>query len=792
MKTTSPWLDLTPDKPRFPALSGRLDADVIVIGAGMVGVMAAWRLAESGKSVVLLEKNQVASGETAFTTGFITRVPDANLPDLEKAYGAEFVSSLFKVNARAQQYLCNLIKNEKIECGFAKCASYSFAYSPHDRALEGEWGIARRADRASRFIRGRSASKAAPPLSEAVCYGGEARFDARRFILALLSRPAAKRIRVFENSEALNFSVGDAVSVKTSGGEVTAGKLIVASGLPVEPFSIESDIASATSFIIAAKYAGRLPISDNLFWDNSEPYFYFRRLDSKTLLLGGADLPDSSPIPASPHAPLESFLRTRLGGSSAISYKWAGRIHSSPDGLPYVSAHPKFEQTVFVATAFGGNGMVMGTAAGLLLADLAIGRKDEGEKLFSLSRGSVAPKNVQTPSSKSAAQPAQTGQPRPKSAAPAAVKQKSPIAWLRSVSIYKLVIYMLVLAVPLGLLALPQEARLPALATLSLAVLAAVLSQFLLSRKSGAPLSLSEPALISGIIIGSALAPNTPPLFVVLICAFAMLTKRLLRVRHVPLFNSAALGLLAGSLLLGTHNGWWASNYTPLLGVWLALCAFVLSWKLRRLSMQFAFLAVWLALWGAAVLLAGNVPEPAFFLESIPLYFLAFMLLEHTTSPMRQSWQILYGALVAAAAFAVIRSALPIEALLIALLAGNVLTKLLLFLPVRPKSAGAGLELCLGKADLSDGTTRCVSAGGRNFSIAFLGGKYYCVDNACTHMGGPLCKGSVGELNGFTITCPWHNSVFDMRDGQVLRGPASASLRRYDVSVRKGLLYISA
>ncbi len=346
------------------------------------------------------------------------------------------------------------------------------------------------------------------------------------------------------------------------------------------------------------------------------------------------------------------------------------------------------------------------------------------------------------------------------------------------------------LVVPLGLLALPEAARLQALATLFIAVLAAVLSQFLLSRKAGAPFSLSEPALISGLIIGSALAPNTPALFVAVICAFAMLTKRLIRVRRVPLFNPAALGLLAGSFFLGTHDGWWAANSTPLLGVWLALCAFVLSWKLRRLPMQFAFLAVWLVLWGASAALAGHVPEPVFFLESIPLYFLAFMLLEHTTSPMRTSWQILYGALVAAAAFAIVISTLPIEALLAALLAGNVLAKLLLFLPAKPAASGAGVELCLGKADMSERTTRCVSAGGRNLSLAFLGGKYYCIDNACTHMGGPLCKGTTGELNGFTITCPWHQSVFDMRDGQVLRGPAAESIRRYEVSVRKGLIYI--
>ena len=298
-------------------------------------------------------------------------------------------------------------------------------------------------------------------------------------------------------------------------------------------------------------------------------------------------------------------------------------------------------------------------------------------------------------------------------ALPPSSKPFSPLDWLRSVSIYKLAICLLLPAALIGLLALPQSAQLPALVTLAIAVLACVLSQLVLSRKAGAPLSLSEPALISGLIIGSVLAPDTPPLLVALICAIAMLTKRLLRIRHVPLFNSAALGLLLGGLLLGTQDAWWASASTPVLSALLALSALVLSWKLKRLPMQFAFLAAWLALWGAAAASAGNAPAPSFFLGSLPLYLMAFMLLEHTTSPMRPSWQILYGGLVAAAAFAIVLSSFQMEAILVALLAGNALTKLLLFLPGTPSSApaaGAGVELCLGKADLAEGSTRCVSA----------------------------------------------------------------------------------
>ena len=75
-KTTSPWLDTVQDKQRYPALKGWVTADVVVIGGGITGLMSAWNLAAKGRSVVLLDKNHIATGDTGLTTAFLTRVPD--------------------------------------------------------------------------------------------------------------------------------------------------------------------------------------------------------------------------------------------------------------------------------------------------------------------------------------------------------------------------------------------------------------------------------------------------------------------------------------------------------------------------------------------------------------------------------------------------------------------------------------------------------------------------------------------------------------------------------------------
>jgi hypothetical protein len=53
-------------------------------------------------------------------------------------------------------------------------------------------------------------------------------------------------------------------------------------------------------------------------------------------------------------------------------------------------------------------------------------------------------------------------------------------------------------------------------------------------------------------------------------------------------------------------------------------------------------------------------------------------------------------------------------------------------------------------------------------------------DDICTHRG---CSLSEGPLDGVLITCPCHNSVFNVTDGKVVAGPAQADIETYAVEI---------
>ncbi len=393
-KNSSPWIDSVPDVGRFPRLEGEVQCDVVVVGAGISGVMSAYHLARKGLSVVLLEKNRVASGDTGFTTGFLLRAPDTSIAKLTELYGERFVKDLFEAAGKAQETVRGLVSRGKIDCGFSDCSAYYCAYRKGDAALASEWKAISKADSRASFVRGKELAGLGISIAEAIRFSGEAQFNPRKFIFGLLALPESKGIRVFEDSEVLDVTVGERVVASTAGGKAVCGKIVVCSGLPIAAFSeLRAAFEPKVTYALAARF-GKAPISADLFWDTYDPYFYYRRLDERTVIIGGADRrPGEKPAPEEqkPHDKLRSFVAERMGGEFEVTNEWSGTLYESPDGLPFASEHPHYRGKVFVGSCcgFGGNGLVLGTLAGSVLADLVSGAENPYAKLLSFSRTKV-------------------------------------------------------------------------------------------------------------------------------------------------------------------------------------------------------------------------------------------------------------------------------------------------------------------------------------------------------------------------------------------------------------------
>lgn len=111
-----------------------------------------------------------------------------------------------------------------------------------------------------------------------------------------------------------------------------------------------------------------------------------------------------------------------------------------------------------------------------------------------------------------------------------------------------------------------------------------------------------------------------------------------------------------------------------------------------------------------------------------------------------------------------------------------------------PHLVGPGWHDLCAVDDLgADGEPRVRTLGEGAGAVPLLvvrrGDRIDVLSDRCTHLAGPLHEGRV-DLDTGCVTCPWHGSTFDLEDGSVRQGPATAPAHAFDVKVESGRLLV--
>jgi 3-phenylpropionate/trans-cinnamate dioxygenase ferredoxin subunit len=90
-------------------------------------------------------------------------------------------------------------------------------------------------------------------------------------------------------------------------------------------------------------------------------------------------------------------------------------------------------------------------------------------------------------------------------------------------------------------------------------------------------------------------------------------------------------------------------------------------------------------------------------------------------------------------------------------------------------------------SDVPDPGKRTLEVQERMVVLVHVAGQFYCIDDVCTHDGGPLGE---GNLCDFALACPRHGAKFDVRNGRALTMPATEDTVAHDVKVDGGDVWI--
>jgi nitrite reductase/ring-hydroxylating ferredoxin subunit len=90
-------------------------------------------------------------------------------------------------------------------------------------------------------------------------------------------------------------------------------------------------------------------------------------------------------------------------------------------------------------------------------------------------------------------------------------------------------------------------------------------------------------------------------------------------------------------------------------------------------------------------------------------------------------------------------------------------------------------------ADVTPGAGIVATVNEKEYAVYNLGGAYCVMDNTCLHRGGPLGE---GELDGETVTCPWHGWQYNVKTGACLTKDG-LKVNTYEVKVEGGDITIA-
>jgi glycine/D-amino acid oxidase-like deaminating enzyme/nitrite reductase/ring-hydroxylating ferredoxin subunit len=370
-----------------------------VIGGGLAGLLTAWRLVETGRSVTVIDAGRIAGRTTGHSTAKVTALHGTTYRRLERGKGAEAARSYAEAQQRAVAEFRALLEQTGIECGFTEAVAYTCATSEEGIALvHDERDAAARAG-LDVYLTPATELLAFGIDATACALGGQAHIDPVAFcdgIAGLLRDRGASVVEhcrvtnVEERSDHCNVScTGDVSGDGSVSGESTsmrADQVVIATHLPVvDPALLAGRCRPERSFVVSGPTA-RSPLPVRGMYLGIDDGWSVRPADGgddPALLIGGGGhtMQDSAHSSALRDRHRD-WAEQRFGVE--VRHHWSAFDYVTSDGVPFIGRlHPGSSRR-FVATGFAKWGMTNSMVAARLITEEISG--GEPHALFDATR----------------------------------------------------------------------------------------------------------------------------------------------------------------------------------------------------------------------------------------------------------------------------------------------------------------------------------------------------------------------------------------------------------------------
>lgn len=370
-------------KPLSLSLEEKKDekVDILIIGGGIAGITALYQLSNTKKNILLIDKGRIGFGVTANTTGKVTYLQDEIYDNIEKMYDFETARQYLKSQQEMCQKVKEIVEKEKIDCNFMEVDSYVFGND--EKQLDKIHRLEAFLRRCEVEVELSDKLPLAVPCTCALKVKHTAVFHPLKYLYKLAHIALSRGMRIYEKVSAYDIDQdGENYYVHTSHGTIEAKQVLVCTHYPffVKPAWIPFKTHVESSYVVASNTDKVFPFSaitiTKPIWSiryhkNKDQYLIFASESDKITKCKSAD---------------KSYEAVETQFSKLfpyhIEYFWATHDVMPNDYLPLIGSVSLENPNLMIATGFQKWGMTNGTLAGILLADLVLGKENQYAELL--------------------------------------------------------------------------------------------------------------------------------------------------------------------------------------------------------------------------------------------------------------------------------------------------------------------------------------------------------------------------------------------------------------------------
>ena len=354
-------------KPIFRVMENDISTDVLIIGGGLAGILACYKLNEAGISSTLVEKREICSGTTQNTTAKITYQHNLIYHKIIEKYGISAAKKYYEANKEAFSDFCTLALN--YDCDFEFKDNY--IYSLSDVSIIKKEAAALASIGADFSLT--NETDLPFNIAGAVKNKKQAQIHPLKFLYRI-----SEKLNIYEHTFVTKIKNNTAYTDK---GKISAKKIIIATHFP---FINKHGMYSAKmfqnrSYVLALSGA---PDLNGMYLDESKSGYSFRNYKNWLLIGGGNHRTGktNNDIQILKNFAVDTFP------SCEIKYIWAAQDCISLDEVPYIGQYSILTPDIYTITGFNKWGFTSAMLASSILCDKLTGNNNIHADIFNPSR----------------------------------------------------------------------------------------------------------------------------------------------------------------------------------------------------------------------------------------------------------------------------------------------------------------------------------------------------------------------------------------------------------------------